>query len=100
MVDLPVFQSQNSTKSSILVRIVTASISGGISTYILNYFSLKGVDFKTLGIDSEMVKAGIDGTIVGVVSAPDNLVYTLRDGILWIRFACKTLWDAIRYGKE
>lgn len=91
---------QNSTKSSILVRIATGIISGGISTYMLNYLSLKGVDFKTFGVDSEMVKSAIDGTIVGVVSAPSNLVYTLRDGILWVRFACKTLWNALRYGTE
>lgn len=91
---------RGSDKLGVLTRLVVGFISGGLTSYILTQCSLRGVDFSTSGIDSEIIKGTINGTIVGFVVAPRNIIYTLCDGILFVRFAARTLWLAIRYGKE
>jgi hypothetical protein len=87
-------------KTNTLVRIMTGIVSGFISSYILNQCSLHGVDFKTLGVDSEIVKSSLEGTIVGILIAPKNLVYASVDAILFVRFFFANIWKAIRYGKN
>jgi hypothetical protein len=87
-------------KTNTLVRIFTGILAGFVSSYVLNQCSLHGVDFKTMGVDSEIVKSGLEGTIVGFLMAPKNLVYATVDGILFVRFFFANVWKAIRYGKK
>ena len=86
--------------ASAFVRMISGAIAGGISSYILTQCSLRGVNFTELGVDSEIVKSSITGVIVGFVVTPKNLVYTIVDGILFVRFFLWNIWKAIRYGKQ
>lgn len=87
-------------KANDFVRLAAGAVAGGFSSYLLTQLSLHGVDFRELGIDSEIVKSTITGFLVGIVVAPRNIIFTLRDSILFCRFACKVLWDAIMGKKD
>lgn len=82
-------------KVSAFTRMIIGAIAAWVSSYLLNQLSLAGVDFKTLGLNSEMVKSTIEGVFVGLAVTPKNLVYSIRDGILFTRFALKTWHDAL-----
>lgn len=84
--------------TNIGVRLIVSALVGAFTSYMLNKASLHGVDFEALGVSSELIKSSLIGTITGLVAAPRNIVFALRDGILFIRFAGTTIWQAIRYG--
>ena len=86
--------------SSTLLRIVIGVFAGFFSSYLLNQCSLHGIDFKTAGVDSEVVKSALQGTVIGLLVAPRNIVYSVVDGILFVRFFFTNVWKAIRYGKK
>lgn len=77
-------------------RIGAGILSGAISTFIVNQFSLHGVDFKLLGIPSEVVKSCIDGTLVGffIGLTPDHFVAFVRDVIIFVKQSLRSWRDA------
>lgn len=81
-------------------RLVVGAVGGGLSSFLLTQLSLHGVDFKELGIDSEIVKSAITATIVGLLVAPRNILFTIRDSILFARYALKIIWDAFLGKKD
>lgn len=81
-------------------RVLAGAIAGGVASWFLTWSSLHGVDFKTFGVDSEIVKGGITGTLVGVFTAPDTLILGLRDIIIWCYNSVKILRKAAEEGKE
>lgn len=71
-------------------------LSTGISAFAMNFASLHGVDFKVLGIPSEVVKAMIESHMVLFfmwVSA-DHIVDSITGGIIWMRRAGRKIWGA------
>lgn len=82
-------------------KIIAGILAAGITSYTMNWFSLHGVDFKTLGMDSEVVKASLIGTIAGTIVGftPQNFVEAIKDGILFGRASLKKWEDALN-GKD
>lgn len=67
-----------------------------LSSYIMNQASLHGVDFKLMGLSSELVKATIDGTVVGILVGltPTHFVASLVDGIIVAKQSWKQIINA------
>lgn len=83
-----------------LNRVLAGVLAGAIASWSLTWCSLHGVDFKTFGVDSEVVKGGLTGTLVGVFTAPDTLLMSVRDVLIWAYNWVKTLKRAAEEGKE
>lgn len=81
-------------------RILAGVVAAWISSWFLTWCSLRGVDFKTFGIDSELVKSSITGSLVGFFIAPDTLFAGIRDFIIWLVDWYKSLRQAATEGKE
>ena len=81
-------------------RIMAGAVAGGISCWCLNWASLHGVDFKTLGVDSEYVKGGITGSLTGFFVAPDTLLYMMRNFLISCHKWWKILKRALLDGEE
>lgn len=83
-----------------LSRIFAGGLAGGLTSWLLTWGSLHGMDFTTAGIDSEYVKGAITGTLTGFFVAPDTVVFMLRDVIIWFYNSAKILSKAAKEGKE
>lgn len=81
-------------------RIIAGALAGGISSWFLTWCSMQGVDFKTLGVDSEIMKGAITGTLTGFFVAPDTVVLMMRDFLIWVYSSAKILRKAATEGKE
>jgi hypothetical protein len=85
-------------------KVVGALIAGGVSSYVMNWFSLHGVNFEMSGIipgvtvSSEVVKSVINSTIEGAVVwlTPQHFIAAITDSIRWLRSAKKQITDAAR----
>lgn len=68
-----------------------------LSSYFVNWLSLRGMDFKTLGVDSELIKASIVGTLTGsfVAFTPQNIVAQIVDIIRFLKNARKQITDEL-----
>lgn len=74
-------------------KVGSSILAAAISGYVVNQFSLHGWDFAALGVPSEVVKASIEGTLVGffVWATPQNFVEFLVCSITF----CKKSWKEI-----
>lgn len=79
-----------------------AILAAMCASYFMTQMSLKGVNFETLGVSSEVCKSIIIGTLTGIFAelTPKNFVDSVKEGILFIRAAAKSWRDAIVDGKE
>ena len=75
----------------------TAFLATAISTYGMNYMSLHGVDFQVFGVPSEIIKSGIDASLLMFFTwaSPDHLVQSVTDSILFVKSAFKQWGDAL-----
>lgn len=83
-----------------LKRIASGALAGGISSYLLTWCSMHGVDFKVFGFDSELVKGAVTTTLTGFFVAPDTLVFLIRDILIWCHVSGASIWKAATQGKE
>lgn len=76
--------------------IISCLVSSLSATYLMNYASLHGVDFKVLAIPSEVVKSTLEaGLITGIVwLTPQHIIAAMRDGIIWVRLSWRVLYKA------
>lgn len=81
-------------------RVLAGVLAASISSWFLTWCSLRGVDFKTLGVDSEFVKSSITGTLVGFFIAPDSFFAMIRDFLIWCFDWAQSLYKAATQGKE
>jgi len=88
------------SKGAGLSRAFAGAIAGGFTSWFLTWCSIHGVDFKTFGVDSELIKGGITGTLTGIFVAPDTLVFALRDFFIWCHTSFNILRQAAEQGKE
>jgi hypothetical protein len=91
--------TDQNTPQVTLLKIFIGAICGGITSYGLTQLSLHGVDFTTLGVNSEIVKGAITTTVSGYVMAPILIIYKIRDLILWFWQAKRIIADALQ-GKK
>lgn len=75
------------------VTILAIIISAWLASYIMTQCSLHGIDFKTFGVDSEMVKSTIIAYVVAFISKPKTFVSTISDGILFVRETGRTWYN-------
>lgn len=89
-------------KPAIRSSISQAMFAAIISSYVMTRLSLAGVDFTTLGMDSELVKATIVGQLVVFFAwaTPKNVVSFIRASILFVRNSYVSLRQAAVEGKE
>ena len=88
----------DTTNSSSGYGQIGASILAAFSaSYLMNRFSLRGIDFEVLGFSSELVKSTIIGTLSGFFTwiSPTHVVQAVTDAILFVRKALKQWHDAI-----
>jgi hypothetical protein len=78
-------------------KTIGLAVISAAATFALNYASLHGVDFQTIGIPSELVKAAIVGHLISFYDwvTPDNLVDAVVQSILWIRESCAKIRGAL-----
>lgn len=76
------------------IRIFGGIFSAAVSSFFLTWCSLHGIDFKTLGVDSEGIKAAITGAITGVAVAPESVPIALAAFILYWRKAWRIVFKA------
>lgn len=81
-------QTANGKNVPLWVRIVCGIAAGAVTPWILTQASLAGVNFETLGVNSEIVKGGISGLLTGFAVAP---VETFVAVIISIRVALRTI---------
>lgn len=74
-------------------KVGSSILAAGLSGYFVNWLSLHGVNFTEFGVSSEIVKASLEGTLVGffVWMTPQNLVDEI---VVFIKF-CKSSWKQI-----
>lgn len=77
-------------------KIVAGILAAGVTSYIMNWCSLHGINFQTFGVDSEIVKSTLIGTIAGVFVGftPAHLVQDIIDAILFIRSSYRKICNA------
>lgn len=90
--------SVSSDKRSGFGKVGSSILAAALSGYIVNRFSLHGVDFTEFGVPSEVVKASLEGTLVGffVWLTPQNFV----DGLVSAITFCKSSWKKISGAAE
>ena len=79
----------------LLLRVACGVIASGFSSWVLNWCSLHGVDFKVFGINSELVKSTIDSTLTGVFVAPECIPLAIAGVILGIRQGFQIIWRSV-----
>lgn len=79
----------------LLLRVACGVVASGVSGWVLNWFSLHGVDFKVLGIDSEFVKSSIESTLTGLFVAPECIPLAIAGTILGIRKGFRIIWRSV-----
>lgn len=77
-------------------KIVAGILAAGTTSYIMNWCSLNGIDFAVLGVDSEIVKASLIGTLSGVFVGltPQHVVQETIDIILFVRASYQRIVQA------
>lgn len=77
-------------------KIVSGILAAGLSSYLMNWFSLHGVDFEALGFPSELVKASLIGTLTGVFVGltPHNFVQYVVAAIYFVRRSYRKIVSA------
>lgn len=77
-------------------KIVSGILAAAVTSYFMNWCSLRGVDFKILGVDSEIVKSSLIGTLSGIFIGftPHNFVQSVVAAILFIRGSWRKIEDA------
>ena len=78
-------------------KIISAFLAASVTSYLLNRFSLSGVDFALLGVDSETIKSTISGALSAffVGLTPKNIVEDIKNAILFFRKAKKEIKEAV-----
>lgn len=88
-----------------LGKVASGILAAGLSSYIINQFSLHGINFELamdavpgVKVSSEFVKSSLEGTLVGffVWVTPAHIVQLVKDGIIFVRTTLKTWGDAWR----
>lgn len=79
-------------------KIGAGILSGFLTTFIMNYASLHGMDFTLAGIPSEVVKSGLDGALIGffVGFTPQHVIAWTVDTIVFF----KDWWRQLRNAAE
>ena len=77
-------------------KLVACIIASGCASYAMNWFSLHGVDFSQMGMDSEFVKSTIVGAVTGFLAGitPNSVLATITNAITWFRTARTEIRDA------
>lgn len=83
-------------------KFASALICGWLASYILNQFSLHGVNFEMANtipgvtVSSEVVKSTLEGSLeaIVVVLTPNHFVAFIVDAIVWVRRNYKKIFDA------
>ena len=75
----------------LFMRIVLGACASATSGFVLTWCSLNGVDFKTLGISSEVIKSGIEGTFTGIFVAPECIPLAVAGFIYGVRLSGRTI---------
>lgn len=98
MTDTTIKDEKVAPKSSIF----QAMIAAAVASYFVTQLSLAGVNFETLGVSSELVKATIVGqlTVFFGWATATNVVTSLRTSILFVRNSYLSLRQAAEQGKE
>lgn len=78
-------------------KVISTFIVGGLSSYLMTWLSLRGYDFKALGVDSETVKALLVATLSAafVAFTPSNILTQFLDIIRFIKNARKQITDEL-----
>ena len=79
----------------LFMRIVLGACASATSGFVLTWASLHGVDFKTLGINSEVVKSGIEGTLTGIFVAPECIPLAIAGVIYGCRKGFRIIWQSV-----
>lgn len=87
-------QTGNGKQVPLWLRIIFGVIASGITSWSLNFASLHGVDFKTFGINSEIIKSTIESTLTGVFIAPECIPLAIAGVIVGIRLGLRTIVNA------
>lgn len=87
----PPSQTSNGKNVPLWVRIVCGIAAGAVTPLILTQASLAGVNFETLGVNSEIVKGAISGVLTGVAVAPIETCVAI---IISVRMAGRTIKNA------
>ena len=77
-------------------KVVAGIIAAGVTSYLMNWCSLHGVDFKVFGLDSELIKSSLVGTIAGTVIGftPKNIVQDIVNIIIFVRLSYRKITSA------
>lgn len=83
-------------KDSGFGKVGSSILAAALSGYIVNKFSLHGVDFTEFGVPSEVVKASIEGTLVGffVWLTPQNFIDEVVCFIVFLRASWRKIRNA------
>lgn len=76
------------------LRVTIGAIASGVTGWGLNWFSLHGVDFKVLGIDSEFIKSTIETLLTTVIFYPECIPLTIAAAILFVRKGARVVMNA------
>lgn len=77
-------------------KLVTGFIATGISIYTMNYFSLHGINFQLMGVDSEIVKASIIALVTTFLTwlTPQHVVDKITAAIVFLKRAKQQINNA------
>ena len=81
----------NKKQVPLFMRIVLGACASATSGFVLTWASLHGIDFKTFGINSEVVKSGIEGTLTGIFVAPECIPLAIAGVIYGVRLSGRTI---------
>lgn len=99
MTDTPATPGKEPASKS---KIICSVLAGIVANYFMNYASLRGVNFETFGIPSEMIKSALVGAWAGFFAwvTPNNVRSAARDALIWLWETRKILKKAAEEGKE
>jgi hypothetical protein len=86
----------NAPKAGGIGKIVSGILAAGLTSYFMNWCSLKGVNFALFGVDSEIVKSTLIGSLAGVFVGltPQHIVQEIVDAILFLRSSYRKICKA------
>lgn len=85
-----------------LSKPIAGALAAGLAGYAVNWCSLRGIDFHMLGVDSEIVKSTLVGTLSGFLISftPDAFIQDIVDIIRWCKSSAKKIDDAVHEEEE
>lgn len=78
----------------LFVRIVSGILASGATSLILTMCSMSGTNFELAGVNSELIKASITGSLTGIFVAPECIPLAIAGFIISFRLAWRTVANA------